>query len=351
MIDKRKDFNMSRYLSLFKAAFQGWQRDKASRLAAALAFYSVLSLAPLLIMVVAIAAMVFSKSAAQESIIAQMEANLGSDVAAFITATLENAARPSSSIIASLLSSFLLMLSASSLFGQLQAALNTVWQVQPAAIRGLLNILRSKLLAFGMVFSISFVLIASLVISAGLRVAKRFITELGLPSSFQFIMPSAELIISFLVMALLFAAIFKWLPQTPVKWRDVWSGGIVTALLFTVGKYLLALYLGGGAVGSAYGAASALVVLLMWIYYSAQILLFGAEYSYAYATTYGSLAEKAAQLPDVESVLSDIRSAETLSRFNQPAPAPPRQSIPALILATLVFVVGLLIGARDTRRP
>ena len=270
---------------LFKEAFAEWQEDKASLLAAALAYYTVFSITPLLTIAISIAGAVFGQEAARGEIVQQIDSLVGQQGAQAIQTAIVNADRPQLGGIASIISLVVLFIGASGVFAQLQQALNTVWNVKPKANEGIWGFIRKRLLSFGMVLAIGFLLLVSLVLSAMLS----GIGKLGinvLPGSTQ-IWQVVNFALSFGSVALLFALIYKLLPDVEIRWKDVVVGSVVTALLFTIGKFLIGLYLGKGSLGSAYGAAGSLVVFLAWVFYSAQILLFGAELTQVYARRYG----------------------------------------------------------------
>jgi membrane protein len=271
---------------LLTAAASKWSEDKAPRLGAALAYYTVFSLAPLLVIIIGIAGLVFSQKAAEGAIVEQISGLVGEQSAAAIQAMLAKAHTPSSGALATIVGIATLLLGASGLFGQLQDALNTIWGVEPKPGRGVLGMLKDRFLSFVAILGTAFLLLVSLVLSALLAAAGRAFNAL-LPAP-ETVLHIANFLLSFGVIMALFAMMFKVLPDVKIAWRDVWLGAGVTSLLFTVGKYALALYLGKSDMGSAYGAAGSLVIILVWVYYSAQILLFGAEFTAVYANEYGS---------------------------------------------------------------
>jgi membrane protein len=272
--------------TLLKNAAQEWSEDKASRLAAALSYYTIFSLAPLLVIVIAIAGLVFGQEAAQQELLAQIEGLVGEEGATAIQEMIAGASDTGDSILAAVIGFVLLLFGASGVFAQLQDAMNTMWEVKPKEGRGILAIVKDRILSFGMVLVIGFLLLVSLVLSAALAALSNFMAGL-LPAN-EIIMQVISFAVSFAVISFLFALIFKYLPDAEVAWGDVWLGAIVTALLFTIGKELIGLYLGRSAVASTYGAAGSLVILLLWVYYSAQILFFGAEFTQVYANRFGS---------------------------------------------------------------
>ena len=270
---------------LFKEAFTEWQKDKASILAAALAYYTVFSITPLLVIAISIAGSVFGQEAAQGEIVQQINQLVGQQGAEAIETAIANADRPQLGSIASIISLILLFVGASGVFAQLQQALNTVWNVKAKPDEGIWGFIRKRLLSFGMVLAIGFLLLVSLIISAMLSGIGKL--QVNLLPGFTSIWQVANFALSFGSIALLFALIYKLLPDVEIRWKDVVVGSVITALLFTVGKFLIGLYLGRGSLGSAYGAAGSLVVFLAWVFYSAQILLFGAELTQVYARRYG----------------------------------------------------------------
>lgn len=278
---------------LISEAAADWAEDKASQLGAAMAFYSILSLAPLIVIVIAIAALVFGEEEAKSQIATQMQGLMGEEGAAALGSLIEDAKQPATGTVAALLGLVTLLFGASGVFGQLQDAMDTIWEVERKPLR-FWSYLGHRFLSFTMVLGVGFLLLVSLVLSA-------FLSGMGSMLGAQreglgFVMQSLNTLISFGVITVLFALIFRVLPDTTVAWRDVWLGALVTALLFSAGKYLIGLYLGTSGVGSAYGAAGSLVVLIVWVYYSAQILFFGAELTQVYARRYGSRSHRPPQV-------------------------------------------------------
>ncbi|VEP18494.1 Ribonuclease BN [Hyella patelloides LEGE 07179] len=271
--------------SLLKEAFKEWQNDKASLLAAALAYYTVFSITPLLVIAIAIVGAVFGQETARGEILEQINSLVGEQGAQAIEMALNNANQPEISSVASIISVVVLLIGASGVFAQLQEALNTVWNVKAKPEGGIWNFIRKRLLSFGMVLAIGFLLLVSLILSAVLSGISKLEIDLlpGLTSFWE----ALNFGVSFGFIAVLFALIYKYLPDATIRWKDVWVGAITTALLFSLGKYLIGLYLGRGSLGSAYGAAGSLIVFLTWVFYSAQILLFGAELTQVYARRYG----------------------------------------------------------------
>jgi membrane protein len=276
---------------VLKQTFTDWKDDKAPRLGAALAYYTVFSIAPLVVIVIAIAGLRFGHDAAQEQIFGQLSSLVGEQGAKAISGLLAAADKPHEGIIASVMAAVTLLFGATGVFVQLQDALNTIWEVKPKPGRGIWGFIRQRLLSLAMVFGIGFLLLVSLVVSAGLAAAGKWF-ESTLPGGEE-LWHSLNFVISFVVISALFALMFKYLPDVKIAWRDVWLGAVLTAFFFTVGKYALGMYLGRSSVSSAYGAAGSLIVLLLWVYYSAQILFFGAEFTQVIANRFGKKLEPA----------------------------------------------------------
>lgn len=271
---------------LLKQTFKEWQKDKASRLAAALAYYTVFSLAPLLIIAIAIAGAIFGEEAARGEIVGQIQGLVGKQGAEIIETAIENANKPDVSNVASIISIIFLLFGASGVFAQLQEALNTVWEVKPKPQQGILNFVRKRFLSFSAVLGIGFLLLVSLIVSALLSTLNNYMS--GFLPGLDLLWQILNLAIAFGVITLLFALMYKFLPDVKIAWNDVWVGAIITTILFIIGKFLLGLYIGRGSFGSTYGAAGSLVIILAWVYYSAQILFFGAEFTQVYARKFGS---------------------------------------------------------------
>lgn len=277
--------DIKKFFELLKAAYTHWSEDKASRLAAALAYYTTFSIAPLLIVVIAIAGLVF-RDTAQQQIIDQISGTVGADGARMIAEMIKSASKPSSSIMASVIGIATLLMGAGAVFGQLQDALNTIWEVAPKPGQGIMETIRHRFLSFAMVLGVGFLLLVSLVLSAALAALGQFLNNyLPIPEA---VMHAINLLVSFAVFTLLFAMMYRALPDAEIDWGDVWIGAGMTSLLFAMGKFVLGLYLGHSAVTSSYGAAGSFVLILLWVYYAAQILFFGAEFTKVYAFEYGS---------------------------------------------------------------
>jgi membrane protein len=310
--------------TLLKLSYQGWKEDKASRLSAALAYYTIFSLAPLLVIIIAITALFWQRDVVQSQVMNQIEGLVGAEGRTFVSDLVTSASNPARGIFASIVGVVTLLIGALGVFNELHNALNTIWDVKEEETQGFVEAVKkvifSRLLSFTMILGIGFLLLVSLVISAGLSAMNETVGN-AIPLS-EILLQILNLVISIGVITVLFALMFKFLPDAEIAWRDVWLGAFVTALLFSLGKFLIGLYLGNSAVASSFGAAGSLVLLLVWIYYSAQILLFGAEFTQVYANNYGSKI-----LPEGQ------ESAEKPGAIAQPARQPTREVQPQPRLA------------------
>jgi len=295
-------------IEMFKAAFAEWSEDKASRLAAALSYYSAISLAPLLIVLLSIAGLVFGREAASGHIAGQVQGLVGQDRAQVIEDIIANANKPATGVVSGVVGTIILLLGAAGVFGALQDGLNTVWEVEPKPGRGVVGILKDRFLSLTMVLGVGFLLLVSLVLSAALALLGKYFA--GVLPLHPLVLEVMNFVLSFGVITLLFALMFKILPDVEIAWSDVWIGAAITALLFTIGKVLIGLYLGRSTIGTTYGAAGSLVVILIWIYYSAQILFFGAELTQVYTNKYGS---KIRPSKDAVEVTRNTRAEQGLS--------------------------------------
>lgn len=262
-----------------------WLADEASQLAAALAYYTAVSIAPLLVLIVVIVGLILGEQGTAESqLIGQLRGVMGEQGAQFLQTVLENAQQPTLASVAGILSSLALLWGATNVFSQLQSSLNRIWNVQPKPGRSIWRMIKDRFLSFTLVLGIAFLLLVSLVLTSVLSTLADW--GQGLLPSADWIWQVVNFAVSFAVITLLFAAIYRVLPDAEIVWRDVWLGAAVTALLFNLGKYGLGLYLANA--GSTYGAVGSLVVFLLWVYYSAQILFLGAEFTQVYARHFGS---------------------------------------------------------------
>jgi membrane protein len=271
--------------SLVKESFSEWSNDKCPRLGAALSYYTIFSLAPLLLLVVSIAGLAFGREAAEGRILGELSGMVGTEAAETIQTAGAKANKPAAGIIGLVLGFVALLFGATGVVVELQDALNTVWKVVPKPGRGIKGMIRTRLLSLAMIAALGFLLLVSLVVSALLAGLTGWLR--GVIGDFVVIGWIADIVISLAVVSSLIALMYKILPEAKVAWRDVWVGAGVTAFLFLLGKYLISVYIGQASVGSAFGAAGSLAVLLVWIYYSAQIILLGAELTRVYANRFG----------------------------------------------------------------
>ncbi len=270
---------------LLRATMSDWYEDRAQRIGAALAYYTIFALAPGLVIVMALAGLMLGPGA-ESQIIEQIRELLGEQGAAAIEATIRSARNETLGATGTALALIPLVFGLWGVFGELQDGLNTIWGVTPKPGRRIRDILKERFWSFAMVVGIGFVLLVSLVLSAWLAAVGTYVgTLLPAPATG---LEALNFVISFVVITGSFALIFKLLPDVKIAWRDVWLGAAVTSLFFTVGKFLIGLYLGKSAVASAYGAAGSLVIIVVWVYYSAQILLFGAEFTKVWTKRRGS---------------------------------------------------------------
>ncbi len=270
----------------FREVAQKWSSDDAMTLGAALAYYTTFAMAPLFVLAIAIAGLVFGRAAAQGEIVGQIESTIGKSGADLIETMIERASEPRSGVVATVISLVTMFFGASGAFGQLQRALNRIWKADLVERSGWVRQLRRRAVSFSMVLSIGLLLFASLAFSASISALEGVIEEhFTVPSM---LVSSINVAVSFAIVVALFAMIFKFLPDARIGFRDVWLGATITALLFTIGKSLLGIYLRRTGVTSVYGAAGSLVLVLLWVYYSAQLLFLGAEFTEVYSRRYGS---------------------------------------------------------------
>jgi membrane protein len=277
-------------------AIQDWWNDNCLRLAASLAYYTALSLAPLVLLIVGVIGLVLDRQQVGSQLSAQLEGLIGPAGRELVTSILA-ATSPQGGTIATIIGLVTLLIGATAVFGELQATLNLIWEVRPAPTNGvwagIWALLRDRLFSLALVLALAFLLLVSLVISAALAGAAALFQgpEQALVSRLL------ELAVSLLVLTFVFALLYMYVPDAEIGWRDVWLGGLITAVLFTLGKTAIGFYLGQASVGSAYGAAGSLVVLLVWVYYSALIMFFGAEFTHAWATRQGEVTPQPHAIP------------------------------------------------------
>jgi membrane protein len=278
------------FLTLLRDTVTKWWGDKALRLSAALSYYTLFSLAPLLTIAVAIAGFVVDEGTLQNEVLTQFQALLGQPGAEAIAKMLTSARHPARGTIATVLSLVTLVVVSMGMFSELQDALNLIWRIPGTEGTGVWGEIKNKFLSFILVIITGFLLMVSLLISASLAAVGKFVHR-EVPGP-EMIMTLFDMTVSLIVISLLFALMFKVLPDTYVAWRDVWVGAAVTGVLFTVGKWAIGLYIGTSLMASIYGAASSLMVILVWVYYSAMIFFLGAEFTVVYANEYGSRASR-----------------------------------------------------------
>jgi membrane protein len=294
---------------LIKETVADWSADEAPRLAAGLAYYTLLSLAPLLVLAVSIAGFVYGDEAARGQIAAELSKAVGPEAGKGIQSIIAHAHAPETGTFSTIIGVIVLFVGASGVFGELQYALDRIWNVKPKPNRGIYGVVRDRFLSFTMVLGVAFLLLVSLIVSAVLSAVGAFFSS-KLPGG-ELVWQGLNLFISMSVIAALFSLIFKVIPDVQAKFRDVWLGGWVTAVLFSIGKLLLGLYLGRESVTSPYGAAGSLIVLIIWVYYTAQILFFGAEFTQVLARHRGRT------IPPSKNAVAD----EDAPRHSAPTPA------------------------------
>jgi membrane protein len=267
-------------------ALAGWWNDNVPRLGASLAYYTLFALAPILIVAITVAGLFFGADAVRQEVTGQIAALVGEHGARAVQAMLQGASQRSGDGLATAVGLITFFLGATGAFLELQTALNGIWRVKPKASAGLKDLLFQRLLSFGLVVGVGFVLLVSLLVSAALSALNRYIG--AFVPEIAAVWQGVNTLVSLGVITLLFAMIYQFLPDVDLRWRDVWVGALVTAGLFTVGKFLIGLYLGTSGVATTYGAAGSVVVLLIWVYYSAQIVLLGAEFTRAFVERFGA---------------------------------------------------------------
>jgi membrane protein len=271
---------------LFAMTWKEWNADQAPRLGAALAYYTVLSLAPLLLLLIALAGLVFGEEAATGQLMAQIRDLVGPEGAQAIQTMVQNASRPGGGILASIIGFAVLIFGASTVAAELKASLNAVWNHTEPDSGGITEMVKQRSTALVVILGCGFLLLVSLAVSSAIAAAGNFVNDL-LPLP-EVVLQLLSLLTSIIVITGVFAVLFKYLPDVSIEWRDVLLGAAFTSILFSIGKTLIGLYLGKASFGSTYGAAGSLVIVLVWVYYSAQILFFGAEFTQVYAEQHGS---------------------------------------------------------------
>lgn len=316
---------LSNLPTILKLTYQDWKEDNASRLAAALAYYTVFSLAPMLAIVITITGLLGQSEAARVQILSQVQSLIGPEGADFVANLLADTGSPAEGIVALLLGILTLLFGALGVFNELHTSLNIIWNIKVEKTKGFLQsikkLLIDRFLSFAMILAIGFLLLVSLVVTAALSATQETLGN-ALPFS-EFFMQIVNLAISVGVITILFALMFKFLPDAEIAWHDAWIGAFITSVLFSLGKAAIGIYLGNSAVGSTFGAAGSLVLLLLWIYYSAQILFFGAEFTQVYANQYGSKIAPTRRGTSVHREAEESKATTT-----GPWPAPPAAIAP-----------------------
>ena len=326
------------FLSLLKQAAASWSEDRAPSMGAAISYYSVFSLAPLLVIIIAVAGFFFGADEVQGAIFAQLSDLMGENAAAAVDEMLQNAQEPEVGTAAGILSVLVLVIGATTVLAELQGALDRIWEV-PASEKPKGNAIwlwvRARLLTFGMVLAMAFLMIISLVFSAALSTLGKWWGPMF--GSWEAVAHAFDLAASFVLLTVAFAVIYKLMPSTHIRWKDVWVGAAVTSVLFTIGKWAIGLYLGKSDVASGFGLFGSLALMMVWVYYSAQIFLFGAEFTWVYANAHGSRSARREALP----VLRPAAAA------NDPAPAyrPRKASAVRRYLPELAFGGAFVAGA------
>jgi membrane protein len=274
-------------VDMARAAVAAWSADYAPSMGAALSYYAVFSIAPLLLIVISIAGLVYGEDAARGAVFYQVRGMMGDAAAVALQGLLASVHKPAQSIMAATVGVLLLIVGATSVFGELQSALDRIWRAPEQARKGgLRQLIRTRLVSFAMIVGFGILLIASLLASATLALLENW---WGALFGAQALVASAlNILLSYVIVTVMFAMIYKIMPRVRIAWRDVWTGAAITGALFTIGKYLIGLYIGKSGVTSTFGAAGSLVVILLWVYYSAQIFLLGAEFTWVYAHRFGS---------------------------------------------------------------
>lgn len=290
---------------MVKAALAAWLDDYGPSMGAALSYYTVFSLAPLLVIVISVAGLIFGADAVRGSIIAQIDGLMGVEAAKGIQDLLSSVSKPSTGVLGTVIGVVVLLIGATTVFGELQDALDRIWRAPARATSGgLVTLVRTRMLSFGMILGVAFLLMVSLVAEAGIVALGKWGS--GWFDDWEVLAHVIDTVVGFLMTMAVFALIYKLMPRVKVSWGDVWVGAAVTALLFTVGRFLISLYIGKTGVASGFGAAGSIAVVFVWVYYSAQIFLVGAEFTWVYAQRFGSRREHAEPTPEAARVAPPI---------------------------------------------
>jgi membrane protein len=293
--------NVTILWSLIRQTMSSWLNDYAPSMGAALAYYTLFSLAPLLLIVISVAGLVFGEDAARGEIALQLRLLMGDSGAKAVQEFLNSVSAPTEGAFATAAGVLLVLVGSTTVFAELQDALDRIWRAPVRSqSNGWLTLVRARLLSFGMILAIGFLLCMSLILSTILKFMGRWFEPIF--GAWYLILSVADAIGSFLLIATLFALIYKTMPRVRIQWKDVWTGALLTSLLFGVGKFLIGMYVSHSGIITGFGAARSVVIVLLWVYYSAQIFLIGAEFTWVYANTYGSRKPAVAKLPEILSV-------------------------------------------------
>ena len=316
-------------LTLLKQAATSWSDDRASSMGAAISYYSMFSIAPLLVIIIAVAGLFFGADVVQGAILGQLADLMGEDAAKAVGEMLQHANEPKTGTLATLISTAVLLVGASTVFNELQQSLDSIWRV-PERVKqsGIWTLIRSRLLTFGMVLAMAFLMIISLVMSTALATLGKWWGPVF--GEWEAVAHIFDLLVSFALLTLVFAVIYKFMPRASIRWHDVWIGAAVTSLLFTLGKFLIGLYLGKSDVASSFGAFGSLALMMIWVYYSGQIFLFGAEFTWVYANKFGSRQAHQQPQPTAQPspVLQPVPALRVAPAANQALPLPAKQAPP-----------------------
>ena len=316
--DKR---SLKTWWTLVKAAGQSWLDDYAASMGAAISYYTVFSLAPLLLIVISVAGLVFGDEAVRGELFGQLQGLMGEDAAKAIQEMLAGVSKPAHGVIGTIVGLLILLVGATTVFGELQDALDRIWRApdRPQGA-GLWGLIRARLLSFGMILCLAFLLVVSLVMGAVISALGKWWGPLF--GGWEVLAQVVNLAVGFGLTTVIFAVIYKMMPRVAIKWHDVWIGALVTAVLFTIGKFLIGLYIGKSGVASGFGAAGSIVIIFIWVYYSAQIFLLGAEFTWVYAKTLGSLRST----PAAQDAQAAVAQAATGAGAPATAPVVPTRS-------------------------
>ncbi|WP_027062745.1 YihY/virulence factor BrkB family protein [Mesorhizobium loti] len=329
---------------LARESVEGFIEDDALSHGAAMAFYATTSLAPVLLIVVAIAGIAFGHEAAQLAVSAQISGLMGAESANILKTALEGASAKSSGTLAAILGTVTLFVTASGVFGEMQQSLNKIWKVEPKG-SSLSRLVRARAASLGLVAALGFMLLVSLVASAAISTLSSFVSA-GLPFG-TIVLSVINTIVSFVLIAAMFAAIYKVLPDRTLEWGDVAIGAVVTAALFTIGKSLIGWYLGTSAVASSYGAAGGLLVILLWVYYSSEIFLLGAEFTRAFSIRHGSRSDLGGVVDSAPSANTSVVFRDAQSALHETQKTGPSGVLPMVAMAFVsAMITGLILGGR-----